>query len=73
MRIYCSAPYPHGRLPTGGCKQLVKQEGMRCSLHGGKGLNRRRLLAKLELAELRCGNDQVETKQILQEVIHELR
>jgi hypothetical protein len=73
VRVYCKAPCPGGSLPTGGCKQLVKREGDRCPLHGGKPrFSNSALRAILERANRLCGDDQIDTKAILAQLIEDL-
>lgn len=59
------------------CRVRVATEGKTCKHHSGAPKSRRmtdkELLRKLELADLACGNDQHETKLILEGVIQHLK
>lgn len=66
----CGAATLRGR----SCRQLVSVLGSHCGLHGGyRRLSTKYLLHQLEKADLRCGNDQTDTKLILQGLIAHLR
>lgn len=69
---YCGMPAPAGSLIGGFCKNRVRRDGDRCYRHGGHP-SLGAIIERLEFADLRCGNDQHETKEILQAVIAELK